>query len=112
MDKMISVVVSVYNEELVLHEFYQETGKVLRALPENWDYEILFVNDGSQDKSLAILRELAEQDEKVRQRERKIQSAVIDIKKKHGKNAIIKGMNLEEGATAKDRNAQIGVHKA
>ena len=36
----------------------------------------------------------------------------MDIKKKFGKNAILKGMNLEEGATAKDRNEQIGGHKA
>ena len=56
--------------------------------------------------------EKAEKDEKARQREKKIQTVVIDIKKKHGKNAIIKGMNLEEGATAKERNAQIGGHKA
>ena len=44
--------------------------------------------------------------------EKRIQKALIDIKKKHGKNAILKGMNLEEGATAKDRNRQIGGHKA
>ena len=41
-----------------------------------------------------------------------MQKAVIDIKKKYGKNAIMKGMNLEDGATAKDRNRQIGGHKA
>ena len=46
------------------------------------------------------------------ERERRRQRAVIDIKKKYGKNAIIKGMNLEEGATAMDRNRQIGGHKA
>ena len=46
------------------------------------------------------------------ERERKKQQAVIDIKKKYGKNAILRGMNLEEGATAKDRNRQIGGHKA
>lgn len=45
-------------------------------------------------------------------RERRRQKAVITIKKKYGKNAILKGMNLEEGATAKDRNRQIGGHKA
>ena len=66
MSKVISVVVSVYNEELVLREFYQETGKVLHALPQDWDYELLFVNDGSRDKSLQILRELADQDPKVK----------------------------------------------
>ena len=46
------------------------------------------------------------------ERERKIQAATLAIKKKYGKNAILKGMNFEEGATAKDRNAQIGGHKA
>lgn len=66
MDKLISVVVSVYNEELVLREFYQETGKVLKTLPEHWDYELIFVNDGSRDTSITILRELADQDKKVK----------------------------------------------
>ncbi len=45
-------------------------------------------------------------------RERRMQQAMLTIKKKFGKNAILKGMNLEEGATAKDRNEQIGGHKA
>ena len=46
------------------------------------------------------------------EREKKMQQAMLTIKKRYGKNAILKGMNLEEGATAKDRNAQIGGHKA
>ena len=37
---------------------------------------------------------------------------MLNIKKRYGKNAIIKGMNLEEGATMKDRNNQIGGHRA
>ncbi len=45
------------------------------------------------------------------EREKKIQAAILAIKKKYGKNAILKGMNLQEGATAKDRNMQIGGHK-
>ena len=45
-------------------------------------------------------------------RERKLQEATITIKKKFGKNAILKGMRLQEGATAKNRNEQIGGHKA
>jgi len=46
------------------------------------------------------------------EKERRMQETVINIKKKYGKNAIMKGMNLREGATAKDRNRQIGGHKA
>lgn len=45
-------------------------------------------------------------------RERRMQQAMLSIKKKFGKNAILKGMDLQEGATAQDRNAQIGGHKA
>lgn len=45
-------------------------------------------------------------------RERRMQEAVLAIKKKFGKNAILKGMNLEDGATAQARNEQIGGHKA
>lgn len=53
----------------------------------------------------------AEEKEKL-ERERRMQEAMLSIKKKFGKNAVLKGMNLEEGATAKDRNEQIGGHKA
>ena len=45
-------------------------------------------------------------------REKNMQKALIEIKKKFGKNAVLRGMNFEEGATARDRNAQIGGHKA
>lgn len=45
------------------------------------------------------------------EREKRMQRAMLDIKKKFGKNAILKGMNLQEGATARDRNEQIGGHK-
>ncbi|MBO7386763.1 MAG: DNA methylase, partial [Lachnospiraceae bacterium] len=46
------------------------------------------------------------------EREKRVQQAVITIKNKYGKNAILKGMNLCEGATSIDRNKQIGGHKA
>ena len=49
---------------------------------------------------------------KALEREKKMQQAMVDIRKKFGKNAILKGMNLEEGATARERNRQIGGHKA
>lgn len=53
-----------------------------------------------------------EQEKIALEREKKVQKTLIDIKKKHGKNAIVKGMNLEQGATAMERNKQIGGHKA
>lgn len=45
-------------------------------------------------------------------RDRKVQEAVLEIKNKFGKNAILKGLNFQEGATARERNNQIGGHKA
>ena len=65
----------------------------------------LFTDHTALDKS-------REKDCRERERERNIQKAMLTIKKKYGKNSILKGMNFEEGATAKDRNAQIGGHKA
>lgn len=60
----------------------------------------------------AALEKQREDENAALEREKKMQQAVLSIKKKFGKNAILKGMNLEEGATAKDRNSQIGGHKA
>lgn len=59
----------------------------------------------------ALQRKQAEE-EAALEREKRVQRTMLDIKKKFGKNAILKGMNLQEGATAKGRNAQIGGHKA
>lgn len=46
------------------------------------------------------------------ERERKAQQAIIELRKKYGKNAVLKAMNLQEGATTRDRNEQVGGHKA
>ena len=46
------------------------------------------------------------------ERERRLQKAVLDIKDKYGKNAVLKGMNLQKGATTRERNLQIGGHKS
>lgn len=62
--KKISIIVSVYNEESALRQFYEEATPIFEALP--WDYELLFVNDGSSDGSLTILKELADRDKKVK----------------------------------------------
>ena len=46
------------------------------------------------------------------QKEKELQKAVINIKNKYGKNAILKGMNFEEAGTMRERNKQVGGHKA
>ena len=74
--------------------------------------------EGTRSEQLNLFSDPAEE-EKARQqrrarldREQKAQQAMLDIRKKFGGNAIIKGMDLKEGATAKERNEQIGGHKA
>ena len=87
MEKKLSVVVSCYNEELALRQFYAETAKVLKSL--SWDYELIFVNDGSQDGSIGILKELAAGDEKVK---------VVDFSRNFGHEAaMIAGMDYRSG---------------
>lgn len=67
--KLISVVVPCYNEEEVLPLFYDEivrvSGEMMNAHPE-LSFEFLFINDGSKDKTIAILRNLAKKDKRVR----------------------------------------------
>ena len=46
------------------------------------------------------------------EKEKNLQQAILSLKKKYGKNAVLKGMNFKEGATMIDRNGQIGGHKA
>ena len=82
----------------VLHEGAQEREKQPVQLE-------LFVDYEAQKKENA-------RKEAAQKKERKVQEALLDIKKRFGKNAILKGLNFEEGATAKERNQQIGGHKA
>lgn len=64
-------------------------------------------------EQINLFTDYREKEEKQKEEltEKELQKAMIDIKKKYGKNAILKGMNLQEGATTIDRNKQIGGHK-
>lgn len=72
----------------------------------------------SKPIQLNLFEDFQKKEEEVKQRqeeqikEKRMQRAVLEIKKKFGKNAILKGISLEEGATAKERNRQIGGHRA
>lgn len=85
--KRLSVVVSVYNEEKALDQFYAETTKVLNSL--SWGWELLFVNDGSSDNSLEVLDRLAGQDSRVK---------VISFSRNFGhESAMIAGIDYSSG---------------
>ena len=91
--RRIHVVASrVWNEQAVLQT------PVLEQLDMFTDYEAQRVRRREEEQRFA--------------RERRRQEAVLHIRKKYGKNAILKGMNLEEGATAMERNRQVGGHRA
>ena len=98
----------IVDKDLLVRRLYITAGKVVdesekkEPVPEQMD---LFTDYAEEERKRAEEKERLE-------KERKRQQAVLDIKNKYGKNAILKGMNLEEGATAKSRNRQIGGHKA
>ena len=60
---VLSLIIPCYNEQEALPFFYQKVGEVLRQM--ECDYELLFINDGSKDETLGILRRLAADDEHV-----------------------------------------------
>lgn len=92
MSKLVSIIVSVYNEEQALPEFYRQTSRILKDLrewEEPWDYELLFVNDGSVDKSLELLEKMAEKDERVK---------IISFSRNFGHEAaMIAGLDYSNG---------------
>jgi len=76
--KTISVVIPIYNEEENIKPLYEELKSVLEGLP--YDYEILFVDDGSTDRSFEILQSLAKKDPKVK---------VVRFRKNYGQTAAM-----------------------
>ncbi len=87
MEKTLSVVVSCYNEEMALERFYEETAGILKKLP--WSYELIFINDGSQDGTMRVLDLLADRDEHVK---------VISFSRNFGHEAaMIAGLDYSSG---------------
>ena len=68
--------------------------------------------DDMEKESYSLKHDLVTMQMKLENLERKLQEAMLSVKKRYGKNAMLKGMNLEEGATAIQRNDQIGGHRA
>ena len=62
----ISVLVPCYNEEKALPYFYEELNKNIKNFPKDVDFEIMFINDGSKDKTLDVIKELKEKDNKIK----------------------------------------------
>lgn len=128
--------ISITANNLVLESEYKRESEVASAEPEQLSmFDMLAGGDDSQAPERVSSKEAtvySEQDkpnstmvaesisgsaandksEDTLEKEKQVQEAMLKIKKRFGKNAILKGTNLQEGATAKERNAQIGGHKA
>ena len=63
--KKVSLVIPMYYEELVAEECYNKVSEVLKGL-QDYEYEIIFINDGSKDRTLEILEEIAKKDNNVK----------------------------------------------
>lgn len=99
----------IVNPDLLVRRMYLTATHAVREseAPEKDAFEQLDLFTDYQ-----ALDAKKEEEKQSREKEKRWQKAMLDIKKKYGKNAILRGMNLEEGATARDRNNQIGGHRA
>ena len=104
MDAVESLYDRIINPKLLTRRINITANKIIPA-------EDIKENDFEQFNLFVDYNEVSK-NKKKEKAEREIQKTMIDIKEKYGKNMIIKGMNLEEGATMMERNNQIGGHKA
>ena len=87
MKDLISVIVSCYNEEESIPLFYKEIDKLSKKM--DVDFEFIFVNDGSTDKTLDIVKELSKKDERVK---------YVSFSRNFGKEAAMyAGLNYATG---------------
>lgn len=86
--KKISIIVPCYNEEDIIEDFYKETIEVLNSV-KKYCYELLFIDDGSKDKTLSLLKVIKEKDSKVN---------IISFSRNFGKeSAIYAGLENSKG---------------
>lgn len=89
--KIISILVPCYNEEVVLNQFYQRLSQVITNIPQ-YDFQFMFINDGSKDQTLDIMRELHEKDSRV---------SYVNLSRNFGKEiAMIAGIDYLTGDAA------------
>ena len=99
----------ILNKELLVRRITVTANHLIQEekvqKKESYEQLSLFTDYAAENKE-------KEQEEAMLEKEKRLQQAMLDIKKKYGKNALLKGVNLREGATGRERNDQIGGHKA
>ena len=108
-DSILTLFDEIVNKDLSIRRINISANRVIleQNIPQEENYIQL---DMFNDYKTSKFYESIEKSEL--EKEKRTQQSIIKIKKKYGKNAILKGMNFEEGATMKERNNQIGGHKA
>ena len=115
-EEVVNAILSIYdrtvNPDLFVRRMYVVANHVKEAAPEasaekEVRYEQLSLFDDHEEEE----QEKARREEQ-RAKERRIQEAMLEIRERYGGNAILKGTDLQEGATARERNQQIGGHRA
>ncbi len=101
-DRIVNKDLLVRRLNLTVNHVVDESTVNTETLPQQLD---LFTDYEALEKK-------KQEEQEALDKERRMQEAQLAIKKRFGKNAILKGLNFEEGATAKERNEQIGGHKA
>ena len=102
----------------IQHSTEQSETHELERQNQDTLYQLEFEFDTPTEQQLDLFTDYEaeaarkEEEEAQLHKERKMQQALLSIRGKFGKNAILRGMNLEEGATTRNRNEQIGGHKA
>ena len=86
--KKITILVPAYNEEESLNALYERISKIMNSM-ENYEFELLFINDGSKDKTLSMIKELRSKDNRV---------CYVDFSRNFGKEiAMIAGLDYATG---------------
>lgn len=86
---LVSIVAPVYNEEAVIEAFYERLLKVVKKLNRTWDFEVIFIDDGSRDRSLEIMRGLVTKNSCLR---------VIELRRNYGQTAALQsGIDAAQG---------------
>lgn len=86
--KKVTIMIPAYNEEEVLDTLYERLSTVLSSI-YNYDFEMLFINDGSKDNTLSIIKRLREKDQRI---------SIIDLSRNFGKEiAMIAGFDFASG---------------
>ncbi|MCR5520879.1 MAG: DNA methylase [Lachnospiraceae bacterium] len=113
-DAVIELFDRIVNRNLTIRRLNVAAGDLSESAPQDCepDEQLNFFDALMTDKEKEEREAAAGRDKEAKEREFSLQKAVVGLQKRYGRNAVLKGMNLEEGATAIERNGQIGGHKA